>query len=105
MSLLIAAAPGIAAAEDAPEPEPKTKESAAETAQRLANPADQPANMTFNFDFVEYQGNLPDAGGQRGWSLSAQPVIPVPVAGGRKVFIRPLIPILFQTAHLRCEYR
>jgi hypothetical protein len=96
VALLVAIVPGIAVAEEGADQESKSKPDAAELAARLANPADTPSSFSFNWDFVEYQGNLPGAGGQRGHTLSLQPVIPLSLEGGKKFFIRPLIPWLIK---------
>jgi hypothetical protein len=68
--------------------------SAAEMAEKLANPTAAVASMTSNFDFTEYEGNLPGADDQRGWSYVFQPSLPFPQASGKNILFRPAIPVL-----------
>jgi hypothetical protein len=62
-------------------------------AKELANPAGSLASLKNSFEFRDYKGDLPGADGQNGWSYGFQPVLPFPVAGGRRIIFRPLIPV------------
>lgn len=73
--------------------EKKEKESNAEIAKELANPNTTLGTMAFQFDFVGYQGNLPNAGSQNGTVLNFQPSLPIPLGEGVNLFVRPNIPI------------
>jgi hypothetical protein len=68
--------------------------SAEEIAKELANPNATLGFMTFNFDHIEYQGDLPGADSQSGQRISFQPSMPYPIAEGTNLFVRPLIPII-----------
>jgi hypothetical protein len=69
---------------------------AAEMAEKLANPTTALASLTSNFDFTEYTGDLPQAGNQRGWKYIFQPVFPFPQKNGANLLFRPAVPILFK---------
>ena len=70
---------------------PKT---AAEIAEELANPNTVLGTMNFNFDYVNYQGDLPDAGGQNSFVIGFQPVLPIPLNKTMNLYIRPQIPLV-----------
>lgn len=69
--------------------------SAAEIAKELANPNTTLGSMNFNFDYINYQGDLPDAGSQNSFALNFQPVLPVPLNKTTNLFVRPNIPLSF----------
>lgn len=69
--------------------------SASEIAKELANPNTTLGSLNFNFDYINYQGDLPDAGNQNSFSMSFQPVLPVPLNKTTNLFIRPNIPLYF----------
>jgi len=71
--------------------EPK---SAAELAKELANPNTTLGTMAFPIDFVMYNGDLPNASSQNSTSINFQPSLPVPLAKGVNLFIRPFIPLI-----------
>jgi hypothetical protein len=71
------------------------QESADQIARELANPNTTRGTFSFPFDFVNYGGTLPDAGGQNAFKISAQPSLPYPLGAGVNFFLRPLIPIVF----------
>lgn len=73
---------------------PLMAQTAAEIADRLANPNTSLGSLAFPIDFINYGGSLPDAGGQNAWKVSAQPSLPYPVAEGVNFFLRPLIPVI-----------
>jgi len=65
---------------------------AASLAKELANPNATRGQLFNNFDYVRYDGNVPNAG-QNGFVYSFQPSLPVPLSEGVNLFVRPLIPI------------
>ena len=67
-----------------------------EVAKRLANPNAVIGFMGFNFDFTTYGGNLQGAGSQYGFKISFQPSLPIPIAEGTNIFVRPLIPLFIE---------
>jgi hypothetical protein len=69
--------------------------SASEIAAELANPNTVLGTMNFNFDYMHYQGDLPGAGSQNSFSMSFQPVLPVPLNKTMNLFVRPNIPLYF----------
>ncbi|MBW2388308.1 MAG: hypothetical protein JRG89_07700 [Deltaproteobacteria bacterium] len=81
----------VAFAEEAAEK--PAKKSAAEIAQELSNPTTAVASITSNLNFTEFDGDLPGADGQRGWSYLLQPSIPFPQGNGKNVLFRPAITI------------
>ena len=71
------------------------EKSASEIAVELAHPNTTLGTMNFNFDYINYQGDLPDAGSQNGFSVGFQPVLPVPLSNTMNLFVRPQIPLYF----------
>lgn len=71
--------------------EPK---SAAELAKELANPNATLGTMAFPIDFVMFNGDLPDANKQFSTSINFQPSLPIPIAKGVNLFVRPFIPLI-----------
>jgi hypothetical protein len=67
--------------------------SASEIAKELANPNTVLGTLNFNFDYINYQGDLPDAGGQNSFSIGFQPVLPIPLSKTVNLFVRPQIPL------------
>ena len=74
--------------------ENQTTKSNDEIAKELANPNATLGTMAFQFDFITYGGDLPDAKKQNSTSLNFQPSLPIPIAKGVNLFVRPLIPII-----------
>ena len=74
--------------------EQEEPESAAELAKELANPNTTLGTMAFPIDFVMYNGDLPNASSQNSTSINFQPSLPVPLAKGVNLFIRPFIPLI-----------
>lgn len=68
------------------------KNDAGSLARELANPNATRGQIFNNFDYVHYNGNVPDAS-QNAFVYSLQPSLPVPLAPGTNLFIRPLIPL------------
>jgi hypothetical protein len=69
-------------------------ESAEEVAQKLNNPNATLGSMTFPIDYINYQGDLPDASRQNAFKINFQPSLPYSIAEGVNFFLRPLIPII-----------
>ena len=53
-----------------------TETSAAEIAQKLADPNATLGQLSFPLDYVSYGGDLPGADSQSAWKLSFQPSLP-----------------------------
>ena len=68
--------------------------SAAEVAHELANPNTTLGFLANQLDYINYDGDLPGAGGQEGWRYNFQPSIPYPLGNGMNFFLRPLVPVL-----------
>lgn len=69
--------------------------STSEIAAELANPNTVLGTLNFNFDYINYQGDLPKAGSQNSFTLGFQPVLPIPLSETVNLFIRPNIPLYF----------
>lgn len=69
---------------------------AEEFAQELANPNTSLGFMTFQLDYIAYDGDLPDADDQDAWRFNFQPSIPYPIAKRVNFFLRPLIPVILK---------
>ncbi|WP_439183522.1 hypothetical protein [Carboxylicivirga taeanensis] len=67
--------------------------SEAEIAKELSNPNTTLGTMAFPIDYIHYNGDLPGASSQNGFLLNFQPSLPIPLAKGVNLFVRPLIPI------------
>lgn len=63
-------------------------------AKELANPNTTLGTLNFNFDYINYQGDLPDAGSQNSFNIGFQPVLPIPLSKSVNLFVRPNIPII-----------
>ena len=69
--------------------------SAHEIAKELSNPNTTLGTMNFNFDYINYRGDLPDAGSQNSFNMGFQPILPVPLSKSVNLFVRPNIPLYF----------
>ena len=70
--------------------EENAPKSADEVAKELANPAGSLASLSFNFQYTEFEGDLPDSRDQDSLSMIFQPVLPFPVGDkGRRLIFRP----------------
>lgn len=65
-----------------------------ELAKELANPNATLGTMAFQFDFITYHGDLPDANKQNSTILNFQPSLPIPLTKSINLFVRPLIPLI-----------
>ena len=86
VSLCGALAPSLAIAQ----------KSAAEVARELANPNTTLGFMSFNNDYIRYDGDLPGASSQEAYITSFQPSLPYKISDKWNFFARPLIPIIWQ---------
>jgi hypothetical protein len=68
-------------------------QSASEIAKALADPNTVLGTLNFNFDYINYQGDLPDAGSQNSFTIGFQPVLPIPLNKTTNLFVRPQIPL------------
>lgn len=68
--------------------------SAEEVAHELANPNTALGFLAFQLDYINYDGDLPDADDQDAWRFTFQPSLPYPLGGGLNFFMRPLIPVI-----------
>jgi hypothetical protein len=71
------------------------EKSASDIATELANPNTSLGSLNFNFDYINYQGDLPDAGSQNSFAMGFQPVLPIPLNETTNLFVRPNIPLYF----------
>jgi hypothetical protein len=71
--------------------------SAAEVAKELSNPNTTLGSLNFNFDYNRYDGDIPGANGQSSKTMSFQPVLPYQLGEGVNLYVRPNIPIIFDT--------
>ncbi len=70
-------------------------QSADDIARELANPNNTLGSLSFNLDTISYSGNLPGASDQTALRLSFQPILPYSLGDGMNLFVRPLIPVVF----------
>jgi len=69
--------------------------SADEIARELANPNTALASLTLKNQYRFYEGDLPGADDQHGFTLLFQPSLPFPLANGDTLLFRPAIPFQF----------
>ena len=88
----------IALVVPASSPAQEATKSADELAKELANPNTPLATMRLKNLYTFYQGDLPGAGSQTGFSWLFQPSFPFPVGEDGDVFFwRPAVPYFFET--------
>ena len=75
----------------------KANPTAAEVAKELSNPNTTLGSLNFNFDYNSYDGDIPGANGQSSKAMSFQPVLPYQLGEGLNLYVRPNIPIIFDT--------
>lgn len=88
--------PALAAADAEPALAAADAKTASEIAAELADPNTSLGTMNFNFDYITYDGDLPNAGDQNAVRMTFQPVLPYPVSKGVNFFFRPAIPVIFK---------
>jgi len=69
-------------------------EEESDIAAQLANPNTVLGTMNFNFDYVNFQGDLPNAGSQNSFTIGFQPILPIPLNETMNLFVRPQIPLI-----------
>jgi len=69
--------------------------SADELARKLANPANPIMKIGNNFDYVTFDGDLPDANGQSAFRYVFLTVFPFKLDNGNSIVFRPGIPVMF----------
>ncbi len=72
------------------------EKSADEIAKELSNPTAALGSMGSNIDFQGFDGDVPGAGDQNGFTYLFQPTLPFPQANGYNLLVRPAIPLIFQ---------
>jgi hypothetical protein len=70
------------------------EKSADEIARELANPNTALASLTFKNTFTQYEGRLPDANSETGFTTLFQPSLPFPLENGDKIIWRPAVPLV-----------
>lgn len=68
--------------------------SAEEIAVKLSDPNSTTGSLSTFFDYVTFDGDLPDADSQRSFSASFQPSLPYPLSETMNLFVRPAIPVI-----------
>ena len=70
------------------------RKSADEIAKELANPNSPLATLTLKNEFRWFEGDLPGADGEFGYTAVFQPSLPFSLSNGDLIFFRPAIPLL-----------
>jgi len=68
--------------------------SAQDIANELSNPNTALGTMNFQFDYIAFDGDLPDADKQEALRLQFQPALPYPLSDTVNLFVRPAIPLI-----------
>lgn len=71
--------------------------SAQEMADKLANPTAALGSMGNNLSYTAFDGDLPGASDESGWTYLFQPVLPFPQKNGANILFRPGIPLVLDT--------
>jgi hypothetical protein len=87
------AAPGNAQEKET-DKETNNSRSAQDVANELANPNTSLGFLLSQLDYINFDGDLPDANDQDAWRYSFQPSIPYPLGKGVNFFLRPLFPVI-----------
>jgi hypothetical protein len=69
---------------------------AAEIAAELSDPNSAMGTMGVNFDFIFFDGDLPDSDDQAAQRMTFQPGLPYPLSDSMNLFVRPAIPLVFK---------
>jgi len=69
---------------------------AQEVAAQLSDPNTNLGSMTTVFDYVSYEGDLPDAGGQSALRANFQPSLPYKLSPTTNLFVRPSVPVIIK---------
>ena len=68
--------------------------SADDIAAELSNPNSTLGTMSVNFDYIAFDGDLPDAGSQDALRATFQPSLPYPLSDTTNLFFRPAFPVI-----------
>jgi hypothetical protein len=68
--------------------------SSQDIANELSNPNTSLGTMNFQFDYIKYDGDLPNANDQEALRLTFQPSLPYPLTDTMNLFFRPAIPLI-----------
>ena len=68
--------------------------SAQDIANELANPNTALGTMNVLFDYIAFDGDLPNADNQEALRLTFQPALPYPLSDTTNLFLRPAIPLI-----------
>ena len=69
--------------------------SAAEVAAALSDPNTNMGTMNFQFDYIGYDGDIPDASSADAVRMLFQPSLPYKLTDTTNLFVRPAIPVIF----------
>lgn len=69
---------------------------AQEVAAQLSDPNTNLGSMNTVFDYVAYDGDLPDAGSQNAVRATFQPSLPYKLSPTTNLFVRPIIPVILK---------
>ena len=69
--------------------------SAAEIAAALSDPNTNLGSMNFQFDYIEYEGDIPGSGDASATRVLFQPSLPYSLTESTNLFIRPAVPVIF----------
>ena len=69
--------------------------SAAEVAAALSDPNTNLGSMNFQFDYIEFEGDIPGAGNASATRMLFQPSLPYSLTESTNLFIRPAVPVIF----------
>lgn len=67
-----------------------------EVAAELSNPNSSLGTMSFQFDYIKFDGNLPNASSKNALRITFQPSLPYPISDSSNLFIRPAIPLIIR---------
>ena len=68
--------------------------SAQDIANELSNPNTALGTLNLQFDYIAFDGDLPDADNQEAFRLQFQPALPYPLSDTVNLFFRPAIPVI-----------
>jgi hypothetical protein len=68
--------------------------SAQDIANELSNPNTALGTMNLQFDYIAFDGDLPDADNQEAYRFQFQPSMPYPISDTTNLFFRPAIPLI-----------
>lgn len=69
--------------------------SVTEIAAALSDPNTNLGTMNFQFDYVQYEGDIPGAGSADALRMTFQPSLPYSLSDDTNLFVRPAVPVIF----------